>query len=113
MKIFGDRLTQLLTENNLTQTEFADILKTKPPTISKYCNGRIPNGEIVKEIADYFNVTTDYLYGRVDDPNNSIIYLPEDIEVEIKGNTKKINKESLENLISKLEAVGFDIEKLL
>ena len=56
MKIFGDRLTQLLNENHLSQTEFAQKINATAPTVSKYCSGRVPNGEIVKQIADFFNV---------------------------------------------------------
>ena len=113
MNIFGYRLTQLLNENHLSQTEFAQKINATAPTVSKYCSGRVPNGEIVKQIADFFNVTTDYLYGRVDEPNNSIIYLPQDYEIEIKGDKRNVNKETLQSLIKKLEDVGFDIDKLL
>ena len=113
MKVFGDRLTQLLEEHNLNQVEFAKILNTTAPTINKYCKGRVPGAEIVNEIANYFDVTVDYLYGRVDNPKNSIIYLPEDYEIEVKGTLTKINKNKIEDVLKKLEDVGFDLDKLL
>lgn len=31
-------------------------------------NGSVPNGEILLNIASYFNVSTDYLLGNTDDP---------------------------------------------
>ena len=34
MKVFGDRLTQLLEEHNLNQVEFAKILNTTAPLFS-------------------------------------------------------------------------------
>ena len=33
-------------------------------------NGAIPNGEILLKIADYFNVSIDYLMGRTDNPDS-------------------------------------------
>lgn len=113
MKEFGERLTQLLKENNLNQVEFAKVLNTTSSTINKYCKGRVPAAEIVNEIANYFDVTVDYLYGRVDSPKNSIIYLPGELEVEVKGTLTKIDKNKLQEVLKKLEEVGFDIDKLL
>ena len=113
MKEFGERLTLLLKENNLNQVEFAKVLNTTAPTINKYCKGRVPAAEIVNEIANYFDVTVDYLYGRVDSPKNSIIYLPGELEVEVKGELTKIDKNKLQEVLKKLEEVGFDIDKLL
>ena len=113
MKVFGDRLTHLLEEHNLNQVEFAKVLNTTAPTINKYCKGRVPGAEIVNEIANYFDVTVDYLYGRVDSPKNSIIYLPGELEVEVKGELTKIDKNKLQEVLKKLEEVGFDIDKLL
>ena len=113
MKEFGERLTRLLKENNLNQVEFAKVLNTTSSTINKYCKGRVPAAEIVNEIANYFDVTVDYLYGRVDSPKNSIIYLPRELEVEVKGELTKIDKNKLQEVLKKLEEVGFDIDKLL
>ena len=113
MKEFGERLTLLLKENNLNQVEFAKVLNTTSSTINKYCKGRVPAAEIVNEIANYFDVTVDYLYGRVDSQKNSIIYLPGELEVEVKGELTKIDKNKLQEVLKKLEEVGFDIDKLL
>lgn len=37
---------------------------------TKWKNGAIPNGEILLKIADYFNVSIDYLMGRTDNPDS-------------------------------------------
>lgn len=42
-----------------------------------------PNAERLQEIADYFNVSTDYLLGRTDNPaiaGNSLVNEPDDID---------------------------------
>lgn len=43
-------------------------------TIAKWKSGTIPNGDTLIQIADYFDVSVDYLLGRTDNPNltNSI-----------------------------------------
>lgn len=39
-------------------------------TATHWKNGTIPNGEALIKIADFFNISTDYLLGRTDDPNS-------------------------------------------
>jgi len=49
----------------LTQQELAKYLGISPVTISGYENGhREPTIEMLERIADYFDVTVDYLLGR-------------------------------------------------
>jgi transcriptional regulator with XRE-family HTH domain len=48
-------------------------------TISQWKNGSIPNGETLMKIADYLNVSVDYLLGRTDSSNNNNIINTGDI----------------------------------
>jgi transcriptional regulator with XRE-family HTH domain len=49
----------------VTQKEAADALGISPNTYKNYEQGmREPNNEMLCKLADYFNVTTDYLLGR-------------------------------------------------
>ena len=44
---------------------------------------KTPNSDRLQEIADYFNVSTDYLLGRTDNPaiaGNSLVNEPDDID---------------------------------
>ncbi len=41
-------------------------------TITKWKNGAIPNGAILLKVADYFNVSTDYLLGRTSEPTQTM-----------------------------------------
>lgn len=70
MKVFGERLKDLRVKRNLTQDEFGLIFE--PPlaqsTIGTYERGvRQPSLENLVVIANYFNVTTDYLLGLTDE----------------------------------------------
>lgn len=70
MKVFGERLKDLRVKRNLTQDEFGLIFD--PPlaqsTVGTYERGvRQPSLENLVVIANYFNVTTDYLLGITDE----------------------------------------------
>lgn len=65
--MFAERFRQLREENKVTQAELARVFNTAPSTISMYEQGRrTPPAEGLEEIADYFNVSVDYLLGRTD-----------------------------------------------
>lgn len=62
---FGDRLKLLRDEKGLTQKDVADVLKVERPTIAGYeTNRKQPDYEKINTLADYFNVSLDYLLGR-------------------------------------------------
>lgn len=61
--IFAIRLKGLM-ENKVTQQQLADVLNIKRQTVSLYLNGvSLPPIEKLVDIANYFNVSTDYLLG--------------------------------------------------
>lgn len=60
----GERIRLLRKENNINQKTFAKYLNISNSTLSQYeSNVRVPNDEIKKDIANYFNVSMDYLMG--------------------------------------------------
>lgn len=60
--LMGDVLRNLLENNCITQKQLAAELNIAAPTIGNYVrNLREPDFETLKSIADYFNVTVDYL----------------------------------------------------
>lgn len=62
MKVYGDRLKQLLNERRLKQKEFAEDMNVTQNAIHNYVNNkREPSMEMQKKIADYFGVTIDYM----------------------------------------------------
>jgi transcriptional regulator with XRE-family HTH domain len=63
------RVKQLRESLNLEQKQLAIDLGVSQPTISDWENGRkIPSAKSTEKLADYFNVTIDYLLGRTDTP---------------------------------------------
>ena len=62
------RLKELRLDKGLKQSELANILMTTQATIGKYERGDLePNLDFLKKLADFFEVSTDYLLGRSDD----------------------------------------------
>ncbi|TBV87128.1 MULTISPECIES: helix-turn-helix domain-containing protein [unclassified Lysinibacillus] len=65
--MLGVRLKYLRKSNNKTQQDIADILGITRPAYTAYEQGkRNPDYEILEKIADYYNVSTDYLLGRTE-----------------------------------------------
>ena len=61
----GPRIKSLREKKNLAQFELATILKISNSTLSQYETGaRTPSDDIKIAIANYFDVSVDYLLGR-------------------------------------------------
>ena len=62
------RLKELREEKNLTQWDVANGIQTSQRNIGRWENGEvIPSADVVVKLADYFEVSADYLLGRTDD----------------------------------------------
>ena len=62
---FSDTLRMLIEEKDITQKELAKQLHLAPSTLGSYVQGsREPDFSTLKQIADYFEVSTDYLLGH-------------------------------------------------
>ena len=60
--MFGNKLKFLRERNGLTQEQLANKFNLLKSSISMYENNvRLPNVEVIKEFANYFNVSIDYL----------------------------------------------------
>lgn len=71
--MFGNILRSLRLQSKLTQTELGKALHLSQRAISHYESGqRFPDENTLNLIADYFNVSIDYLLGRTNIKN---IYL--------------------------------------
>lgn len=66
---FNERLKQLRQQEGLTQRELAKSIEVGRTTISEYESGKIvPKQEGLLKLANYFNVSVDYLTGVSDEP---------------------------------------------
>lgn len=67
--ILNQRLKSLRLENKVTQQSVADALGVTVGNVQKFEYGTAkPKLENVIKLADFFNVSLDYLVGRTDNP---------------------------------------------
>lgn len=68
-KVLANRIKEQRKLHNLSQSEFAKILHVSQQTIGSWETGRaVPGSDTLTDLADYFNTSTDYLNGRINDP---------------------------------------------
>lgn len=70
---FPTAISSLLKERKITPGELAGHLGVTRQTVSNYCLGQTtPSFQLLCEIADFFNVSTDYLLGRTNVQSPSV-----------------------------------------
>jgi len=68
-KIFAERLKQLRIQKNISAVMLAEKIGVSKAAISQFENGaNYPNCNNLCILADYFDVSLDYLAGRSDNP---------------------------------------------
>lgn len=78
----GNRIKSLREEKSMNQAELAKILQISPSAVGMYeRDEREPNNELTIKIADFFQVSTDYLLGKTDtrassNPSNKLFIIP-------------------------------------
>ncbi len=112
MSVLGKRLKFLREKNNYSQKRVADSIGISNVQLSRYESGdRNPDPELISKFADYFDVTTDYLHGRTNEPNGS------SNQKEISKYSKDDHYDSLDEINKLIKEYGieqfgfFDIEK--
>lgn len=63
MSIFMDRLQLLMDEHNLNDTELREMLGLSKNSLTNWRNGMKPQNATVHRLADFFEVSYDYLRG--------------------------------------------------
>ena len=75
--MFSERLKELRKNTGYTQKEIAEHIGTSQPSYQNWEKGtRQPSRNTIQKIANFFNVSTDYLLGKTDFPDL-------DLEVDI------------------------------
>lgn len=81
---FSYRLTVLLDEHNMSQTQLAKKVGTTNVTICRYINGeRISRIDVASKIASVFNVSLDYLLGISESVDTENLTKNQDVDIAI------------------------------
>lgn len=112
LTIIGQRLRQLREKSKLSQSKLAqELADVKQPVIARYELGAIlPSYPVLIKLADYFDVSADYLLGRTDNPHGKYFgkaalsqseQIDDFIEMCFEPNTEANNKlkQALKSLI--------------
>ena len=69
MQNLAQQFKKIRLENRLTQKQVADGLNITEQAYQRYEYGKtVPSALVLIALADYFDVSLDYLVGRSDDP---------------------------------------------
>ncbi|MDR1905375.1 MAG: helix-turn-helix domain-containing protein [Clostridiales bacterium] len=83
-----ERIIEQLQERKIGKSTLANAIGVLPSAISDWQSGRLkPSYDDITKIADYFNVTTDYLLGRTDSPKPKT---EDEIEAELMAKVEAI-----------------------
>lgn len=97
--MFWENFFKLCVYNNTKPLKVVQALDIGSGSITKWKNGTIPNGETLLKIANYFNVTTDYLLGLTATPERKV----EDNPIYVSYNAlNDIDKEKVKAYINDL-----------
>ncbi len=82
---FSTTLQSLRKQKGVTQEQLATHLGVSPQAVSKWENGSYPDGDLLPQIADYFEVSIDYLYGRASEKVSLEQQIMDDIKSKNRG----------------------------
>ena len=67
-----DKLRELRKKNHVTQAKLANYLNLDASSVAKYESGKVtPSPDVLLKIAQYFDVSVDYLLGKDSDSSGS------------------------------------------
>lgn len=117
MSSLGQRIKLRRKQLGLTQKELGSKVNLTEFNISKYeRESTKPDIETLYKLAEALDCSIDYLLCKTDNKENSIVegkYNDDVIKIEIEGRNVNLTVEEIQELINKLGAVGFDVNKLI
>lgn len=119
-----NRLKQLREERKLTLRELADIIHIDKSSLSRFENGeREPRTSVILDIANFFNVSVDYLLGvsenrnpdkdvaRQESLDNILQREMEGVDFALYGEVKDLTTEQKEDLLQMVRLFKKNIKK--
>ena len=106
-QIFSTRVKDLREKSELSMDQLATKLGVSKSRVNMWeNNGTIPRGDVLIQLANFFNVSTDYLLGNDD---NSAISSSNDKLSSLQRNLGKLSEADLNRAEGMLRAVFTDI----
>lgn len=109
--MFYNRLKQLCKSKNTSITAVLKALNISTSKGTAWKNGSAPSSEIVIKLAEYFNVSTDFLLGLSDEPHRKIKLSDVDTILPSYPNEKFVTKFAVTFKDEKEEQIGLLMEQ--
>lgn len=92
-----DRVKNLAAKKGISLTKLAEVIDISSHSLYKWKTST-PSADKLEKVADYFNVSVDYLLGRTESPEIKIDKDIETIAAHVADKERKLSKEELENI---------------
>lgn len=105
IKLFGQRIRELRQQKDLTMKELGKFFDLAESTISGYENeARKPDIYLLQKLADFFNVSVDYILGRSDIPfSKKVDNIETSNSIIINGVCSELTKDEVSHIKDCLE----------
>lgn len=104
MTTFGKKLHSLMKDNKITQQELAEKLNVRRGSVSNWVTDRrMPDSDTIVDLANIFNVTTDYLLGNDKNIKDGI---------NLKDITFDNAQDALKFILKQPNIMAFDVPEL-
>lgn len=116
LKSLGGRIEIIMELRGMQPVYVADKANISINRLSNYIhNRRLPDINILTDIADVLKVDINFLLGKTDDYSPCIFtqHGGRLIEIKLEDGNVMLSKQEIEKLLNKLESVGWDINKIL
>ena len=89
---FKDVIKELRKEKSIKQSELADIFQVDRSAVGKWETGKNkPGADLLEKLADYFNVSIDYLMGRQENRGSFDAYKRNERDIKLLNTFSKLN----------------------
>lgn len=111
--IFGKRVKELRNKKGLSQDRVAQAIGISRSRYSHYENNRVePDIELIRKIANYYDVKVDYLIGRTeienDNENDELEKILDDPDTQLMFNDwKNMSEEERKEAINMIKYIKF------
>lgn len=104
-KQFGYRLRYLRTEKGITGTKLGELVGAKKGLVAQWESGKCyPNNDRLVLLADYFDVTTDYLMGRTDNKKSISVLTAEGEQIVNLNEFTQEQQELIKSMIKQFNS---------
>ena len=102
--MLGEKLKSLRISKNISQKEVAEAIEVSVGMISKYeCGLKNPSVDTLGKLADFYDVSLDYLKGNENQMDELELEFPEGIQV-LRRATKELTPEARAKMIKLMRA---------